>query len=681
MKRFLLVVCLLPMHLLAQQLCGTDDMYRKRLAEDPGVALIRQNLTEYTRWYEAARTVSTVKIIPVVFHIIHNYGPENISREQVMDALRIINEDFRKLNADTSQIVPAFQPIAADSEIEFRLANIDPFGNCTDGITRTVSILTANANENVKDLIRWPNDKYLNIWVVQNISFGAGGYAYYPGTAPPGNEGIVVLHSQTGGIGTSGGSNFAKRTLTHEVGHYLNLKHTWGDSNHCGDTDNCLDDDDVSDTPNTIGDCQSCMLTQNSCGAGEANVQNYMDYAACTKMFTLGQKVRMHAALNSWIGDRFNLWQASNLAATGTSMANQLVCVPIPEFRSSATMVCEGSDIQFTDYSWRGVVDTYNWSFPGGNPSTSNSPDPLIHYSTAGVYSVTLSVTNAAGSDSKTVNSMITVKPATATLSLPATEGFENSVFPYNDWQVQNEAGNQWIRTTNASYSGAASVFLNNYSGNPQGTRDILITPGFDLSGMSGTTLKFKLAYASRTPNSNDRLRVFASSSCGQFWSQRYIKSGDQLETAGTINTNFVPSAPGQWREESVNLGSALFSGQPNVVLKFEFIKDTGNNIYIDDIYVDALVGFNENNANDIPVNLYPNPARENTRIEFTLDREETVSLKLVDILGREIKSFAETRLPAGKHHTEIIDFDAPGVYFIKLLIGESLLINKLVVQ
>ena len=680
MKKLLFIAFIIPVQLWAQLPCGTDIMYKKRVAENPEVENKRNDLNDFTQSFDAGKSSGTVKIIPVVFHIIHDYGSENISKAQVLDALSIINEDFRKLNSDTGQIVAAFQGIAADCEIEFRLANIDPWGNCTDGITRTVSGLTSNADENVKDLISWPNDKYLNIWVVKNISFGAGGYAFYPGTAPQDHEGIVVLHTQTGGIGTSGGSNFARRTLTHEVGHYLNLRHTWGDSNDCGEPDNCFDDDLVADTPNTIGDCQGCFLTMNTCGS-TANVQNYMDYASCTKMFTAGQKVRMHAALNSWVGDRFNLWQTPNLIATGTNTTIQTTCVPIPDFKSNGETICEGEDIQFTDFSWGGVIDTYSWSFPGGNPSSSTLQHPVVNYPIAGVYPVTLTVSNSAGTDSKTVNSMIAVRPIIATMWVPSTEGFESVVFPQNNWLVQNEGGNQWQRTTNASFSGSASSVLNNYSGNVQGTKDILITGGYDLSNVSNTVLRFKYAYASKTPNSMDQLKVYASNSCGKFWSQRYSKSGNQLETAGTMFGNFIPTSTNQWEEEIVSLSSAFFSGKPNVFLKFEFTYDTGNNIYIDDINIDGVVGINNYSSINSSVSIFPNPTLSTSRIEFFLDKEENVSLKLIDVLGKELKTIEETRLPPGEHYTEITDIGVPGVYFVKLRIGESETITRLVLQ
>ena len=109
----------------------------------------------------------------IVFHIIHDYGESNISKEQVEDAVRILNEDFSKENPDTLDIIPAFQDIVADCDIEFRLARIDPWGNCTEGITRNYSLLTHSAGENVKDLSFWDADMYLNVWVVENIEGNA----------------------------------------------------------------------------------------------------------------------------------------------------------------------------------------------------------------------------------------------------------------------------------------------------------------------------------------------------------------------------------------------------------------------------------------------------------------------------------------------------------------------------
>jgi hypothetical protein len=270
--------------------CYTTEMFRERVKNHPGILAVQRQLELVTRHpsVEALsgmqRTQGTVRIIPVVFHILHNYGPENISDAQVLDEVRILNEDFRMRNPDTVAIVPAFKHIAADCEIEFRLATIDPNGNCTNGIDRIVSTLTENAGDQSK-LNPWPDHQYLNIWVVSSLAWsGVAAYAYYPGTAPAGADGVISQHRFIGSIGT--GSPGTSRVITHEVGHCFNLTHVWGDTNDPGVS---CGDDSVSDTPITEG-WTSCNLNGSSCGNSLDNVQNYMEYAYCDRMFTQGQK-------------------------------------------------------------------------------------------------------------------------------------------------------------------------------------------------------------------------------------------------------------------------------------------------------------------------------------------------------------------------------------------------------
>src|SRR5688572_11114744 len=142
--------------------CGTDEMSNASLQNNPQLQLERQQLEAFTQQFSMTAERSAIKIIPVVFHIIHAYGSENITKAQVEDAVSIINEDFQKLNADTSSVIATFSNIIANAQVEFRLVKLDPSGNCTDGITRTVSDLTFSAGDNVKSLISWDTDKYLN---------------------------------------------------------------------------------------------------------------------------------------------------------------------------------------------------------------------------------------------------------------------------------------------------------------------------------------------------------------------------------------------------------------------------------------------------------------------------------------------------------------------------------------
>jgi PKD repeat protein len=407
-----------------------------------------------------------------------------------------------------------------------------------------------------------------------------------------------------------------------------------------------------------------------------------MEYSFCGNMFTEGQKVRMHAALTSSSANRNNLWQESNLTATGTDNGFIPVsCVPIADFRVDEKYICEGSSVSFTDFSWKGDSLIYDWSFPGGTPSTSNASNPVITYNTAGTYSATLTVSNATGSDNKTLNNVIIVRPIAAPSFAPASEDFENvGPIPNGSWLVDNEGGNTWEISNVAAFNGSHSARIYNFSGNVSGKTDNLITPSYNLFYLSNALLKFKMAYAVRSSGSTDQLRVFASTSCGQFWTQRFSKSGPLLSTSGLVTTDYVPANINQWREESVNISSGLFSGQPNVTFKFEYTHDTGNNLYIDDINISGIVSTG-NEIETTGLNLFPNPTATTTRLEFTLNQEEHVTVKLLDVLGREIKIIAESKLPAGIHYTEIKDLEKAGVYFVKLIIGENEVVNKLVVR
>jgi PKD repeat protein len=662
--------------------CGTKDGYTaEELERDPELKQRLQALESFTRDYmnnpENLKSGSVI-VVPVVFHIIHTYGQENISRAQVMDALRVINNDFRKLNADTSVIHASFKGIAADSEIEFRIAQLDPNGNCTDGITRTVSEFTHSAGENVKTLVRWDRKKYLNVWVVKTIASGAGGYAFLPSGASETNDGIVIRNAQFGSIGTS--SYGTSRSLTHEIGHYLNLKHTWGGTNNPGLSSNCTDDDEVSDTPNTIGNT-SCNINNSTCSSLD-NVQNYMEYAFCERMFTQGQKTRMRAALNSGQAYRNQLWTGANHAATGTSTGYSAPpCVPQADFSSNYTMLCTGGTVNFNDLSWKALPTTWSWSFPGGSPSVSADQNPVVQYNTPGIYPVTLTVGTSSGSNTLTKNSLVIVRPTWAYYNIPYSESFENmTTFPNSDYIVINDGGNAWDRTTVAGATGTASLRLVNFSGNVQGKTDVFITPSFDLSLVSNTNLTFKLAHAVRSASGTDQLKVYASSSCGSFWSMRYTQSGTNLSTAGLLSTNFVPTT-NQWRTETVNLSSTSFSGQPNVMLKFEYTYDNGNNIYIDDINMDGIVGINDITDGLEGISLYPNPGSTVSTLSMSLKSSGHIVVQLIDALGRVIDHKDHGVMAAGQHKFEISLPYSNGVYQVRITAGQQIVNRKLMVQ
>lgn len=244
--------------------------------------------------------------IPVVVHIVYNTGTQNITNAQVTSQITALNADFRRTNADLSNAPTRFRGFSKDMEVEFCLATIDPNGNATNGITRknTSTAAFSIADDFMKydangGTDAWPATDYLNIWVC-NLSGSLLGYAQFPGTGLAATDGVVVDYEYFGTIGTVTSPFNLGRTTTHEVGHWLNLKHIWGD-----DGTACTGSDFVEDTPNQGGSTSGCPNTkQISCGnsfrGGDMYV-NYMDYSddACLKMFTYWQYKRVEAVLNS----------------------------------------------------------------------------------------------------------------------------------------------------------------------------------------------------------------------------------------------------------------------------------------------------------------------------------------------------------------------------------------------
>ena len=249
---------------------------------------------------EALRVTARLIRIPVVVHVVHRAAEENISDAQVKSQIDVLNKDFRAKNSDKSKVPAVWKSLVIDSNIEFELAKRDPKGKQTTGITRTATTAEGfGPNDEVKarktgGVAAWPADKYLNIWVC-NLTNGLLGYAQFPG-GPAKTDGVVVLYTAFGNRDKVRPPFNKGRTATHEVGHYLGLRHIWGDMN------NCTGNDFVTDTPpaqraNT-GKPKFPHITCSNGPHGDM-FMNYMDYVDDTAMFmfTAAQVARMNATL------------------------------------------------------------------------------------------------------------------------------------------------------------------------------------------------------------------------------------------------------------------------------------------------------------------------------------------------------------------------------------------------
>ena len=285
--------------------CATSEVHRLLLSVDPDYALARSALEDLTDAEQArgfAAAAPAVRTIPTVVHVVYRTGRQNISDAQVKSQIRILNADFAKKNADASKVPDVFKPLHADCRIQFKLATKDVFGNASSGITRTkTSLPSFSFDDGVKSSRTggadpWPARRYLNMWVCE-LGDGLLGYAQFPG-GPWKTDGVVMLHSAFGDRGTATAPFDKGRTTTHEVGHWLNLFHIWGD-----DGTGCKGSDHCPDTPNQASENYGePVFPHVSCKNGPNGdlFMDYMDYVddKAMFMFTTGQATRMNAALN-----------------------------------------------------------------------------------------------------------------------------------------------------------------------------------------------------------------------------------------------------------------------------------------------------------------------------------------------------------------------------------------------
>lgn len=317
--------------------CGTSFSRSIQLST-PGFIEEHDKLELFTNNYsenykkEKSEKSATI-IIPVVFHINKSSNPTDVTLQQIQSAIDILNEDYNGLNSGFATVRSEFQSIKASVGIQFCLATKDPEGNPTSGITYHTNNYDGREPDNlgttVKLLSGWPCNQYLNVWTVRdpagNGDLYQSGWAFLPYTpyASAGIDGIIYNDKYLGKYGT-GAYSYANESnmchvLSHEVGHWLNLEHTF--ENYCD-----YPGDYVADTPPVYyyGSNNCEQLGTKCSGVTVVNDENYMDYTECPVMFTEGQKTRMLAALNSNTAYRSNLWSDANLVAVGCSGTNDL---------------------------------------------------------------------------------------------------------------------------------------------------------------------------------------------------------------------------------------------------------------------------------------------------------------------------------------------------------------------
>ena len=511
--------------------CSADFEFQKLKAQNPQVEKdwmqYNQAFLEYMKTvdlnqFKASNSKIAGKaggsaskyIIPVVFHILHNnnaYG-ENASDAQAIQEIANMNDNYNAANMYRSRIRPLFKDVEGNASIEFRLARKDPQGNPTTGVEHIyVGPMTAKAGDLLKGNTSWDPSRYMNVWVCASIAssggFRAGGYCNYPTSISSYKyDGPIVCASNGFGVlpANASGMPFSLVTVTHETGHYLGLLHPFDGSSSidsCGE-DYCYDTPPVYYTPyggnpnnSHYGACGVDVYSAStSCATPYLpdQAENYMDYyqGPCASiMFSIQQVARMHFTLENY---RRALWQPANLIATGVDSASMLTTpkvIPVAAFSISPNnnltdvRACINSSISFIDNSYNGTVTKWLWDF--GDGITSTLQNPSVTYTISGFKTVTLTVTGANGSNTKTVQKYIYIEGSNdvqPNVKAHTADWDWANTFLQDGWHFENEYPyNPWTRTTNAYYSGIASLEMQSaFAAN--GYNYSLISPPFNFN-------------------------------------------------------------------------------------------------------------------------------------------------------------------------------------------------------
>ena len=608
---------------LAQERCATNytpanqHIFEQSDQFESWISEMRTTKKEL-RQFQSARS-NVVYTIPVVFHIIHNGESVgtgvNLSNQRIQEQIDVLNKDFRRENDDASSTPPIFQSVAADTEINFVLAKQDPEGLPSTGIVRVQGSKSQyNASQDdalLKSESYWPAEDYLNIWVT-NLAGNFIGNAQYPFANLPGLQGQFLNYRLTDGLvidylwvgineNTTSFDSYG-RTATHELGHYLGLRHIWGDGG-------CSFDDFCADTPAASGSYSGksspCSFPddQRICDEGSPMFQNFMDYTddECMNLFTLDQKERMRLVLE------FSPRRKSLLTSPGlvdpVQFTNDL---GVRKILSPEIADCDGSlnpSIEIRNYGINDItsftVGFYinNQLEESVNQLTSLSPLDvgIVNFSPVSINQsnfneVEFRILSVNGvSDNNQTNNIksLNILP-NETAIIPFFEEFEGPLKVSTIGEF-GEASNWQVVTApdNTALNKAAKLDFYDSQENI-GALDLMLTKVLDLSNLSTALLSFKYAYAPRSDSIyNDGFIVAISTDCGaNFQVDEYLfeKYGTSLGTVLPRSQEFKPMSPFDWEEEFINL--TPYIGTDYVQIAFIGVNGGGNNLYVDSIAI-----------------------------------------------------------------------------------------------
>lgn len=694
----------------AQEKCATVP-YNQHLQEKH-IGIDRQEIFE--KWIaekkqEKARQPKLfgiqeepVYVIPVVIHVVYYDDGEgnligNITDEQIISQINVLNEDYRRLNYDTVYTPGIFKPVAADTRIEFRLAQRDPNGAPTTGIER-LSGPKSSWNPNslsddilLKSLSLWPPEDYMNIWVT-DLSSDFLGYAQYPLTDLPGSlppfdretDGVVIDYRVFGSIDKGSFPDIRLnydlgRTTTHEVGHFLGLRHIWGDSDNCGATDYC------EDTPDQETSYSSCTnILGFSCGS-EDMYQNYMDYTydACMNLFTQDQKERMRIVMDN------SPRRASLLTSSGLfppdSVSNILIVRDIlkparisceSEFLPEISLQNTGNNL-ITNFEVEITLDDTTYPAERFDIPIEKGETLELNLQNIVVESALQKGQHYMNFKIRSVNGVDTINYPRKEMSeyfvssdrkdfAPFREEFDDPDIQTSPWVVFNpDKSITWnVSSVPVNNKNNRSADIKMFDYNILGQEDWLISPVLDFSQAPDASMTFDYSYARYDPFRQDLLEILVSVDCGQtFPFTVYTATSNQLAIRD-FNNGWIPQVSADWRREFVDLTD--FAGMGEVRIAFKTTNGFGNNLYLDNIEF-HVTGFSDIVLEKNAMLIHPNPSTDGTfYVTFNADERQPVDIQVIDMLGKRI---VEKRIELGLNQTTVFDLIGyrNGVYLVQV--------------
>lgn len=620
----------------AQRQCGTMEHLEHQINANPALEHQMEAVEEHTRQFEQTNSGERVVInIPVVFHIVHRNATQNISDAQIASQLTVLNNDFRKLNADASLIPSTFASVASDMEFNFCMAQRTPSGAASNGINRVASTRTSSfgTNDAVKSASTggapgWDPNRYLNVWVCE-IGGSILGYATFPGTATSTTDGVVVDFRYFGTTGTATAPFNRGRTATHEVGHWLNLRHIWGDAN-CGS-------DLVSDTPphntSNVG-CPTFPHLSTCTGTPIEMTMNYMDYTDdnCMYMFSNGQKTRAQALFAA------GGLRAALLTSDGCTAPSGGTTCAIPTGLTSTSISTTGA--------------TLSWSAASGAVSYN------LEYKTAAATTWIL------------VNNTTTSRAITGLAA--------NTAYNFRVTTVC-AAGNSGVSATaDFSTSATAPTCTDVYEPNESRTAAKTIPLATNVSArISSSTDRDYLRFNNTTAARNVRvtltnlpadydLQLFRSSTSvgisqnGGTTSESLIFNNTQ---AATTYTAYVYGYNGAFNATSCYTIRAEISGST-------FVRQSSEEVEI----VNAELSSE-------PLQVYPNPSNGVLNIRLQPEGDINQTVEVYNHLGQKVESY-ELSFTKDMPAVEVqLNNLTDGVYFIRVFDGEQVQTRRILLK